>query len=171
MSHETQSLNRVRDQAQKQARDLNGFDYNAPAELYPSRIKKGRGRITYKRFNTAAEALQFAIEEIPAAVLLGAYLEVDEARFGVQEIRFLYDSAAYPLKRGRSGELIALPAKAFRVRHARLVPSHPRFASCQSKSWMPGTRPGMTIETRCSRPKPRARYTSSPSALPDSACP
>jgi hypothetical protein len=32
-------------------------------------------------------------------VLLGAYLEVDEARFGVQEIRFLYDSAAYPLKR------------------------------------------------------------------------
>ena len=47
MSHETQSLNRVRDQAQKQTRDLNGFDYNAPAELYPSRIKKGRGRITY----------------------------------------------------------------------------------------------------------------------------
>jgi hypothetical protein len=32
-------------------------------------------------------------------VLLGAYLEVEEARFGVQEIRFLYDSAAYPLKR------------------------------------------------------------------------
>jgi len=76
MSHETQSLNRVRDQAQKQVRDLNGFDYNAPAELYPSRIKKGRGRITYKRFNTAAEALQFAIEQIPPAVLLGAYLEV-----------------------------------------------------------------------------------------------
>jgi hypothetical protein len=99
MSHETQSLNRVRDQAQKQVRDLNGFDYNAPAELYPSRIKKGRGRVTYKRFNTAAEALRFAIEEIPPAVLLGAYLEVEEARFGVQEIRFLYDSAGYPLKR------------------------------------------------------------------------
>ncbi|MCX7314043.1 MAG: hypothetical protein NTV56_20605 [Alphaproteobacteria bacterium] len=78
---------------------MNGFDYGAPAELYPSRIKKGRGRITYKRFNTAAEALRFAIEEIPPAVLLGAYLEVDEARFGVAEIRFLYDSAAYPLKR------------------------------------------------------------------------
>src|SRR3954454_282401 len=99
MSHETQSLNRVRDQAQKQARDLNGFDYNAPAELYPSRIKKGRGRVTYKRFDTAAEALRFAIEEIPPAVLLGAYLEVDEARCGVAEMRHLYDSAAYPLKR------------------------------------------------------------------------
>ena len=67
MSHEVQSLNRVRDQAQKQSRDLNGFDYNAPAELYPSRIKKGRGRVTYKRFDTAAQALQFAIEEIPSA--------------------------------------------------------------------------------------------------------
>lgn len=100
MSHETQSLNRVREQSQKQMRDLNGFDYGAPAELFPSRIKKGRGRVTYKRFDTAAEALRFAIEEIPAAALLGAHLEVDEARFGAHEIRFLYDSAAYPLKRG-----------------------------------------------------------------------
>ena len=104
MSHETQSVNRVRDQAQRQARDLNGFDYNAPAELYPSRIKKGRGRVTYKRFDTAAKALQFAIEEIPSAVLLGAYLEVDEARFGVQEMRFLYDSVGYPLKRAEPQE-------------------------------------------------------------------
>ena len=103
MSHETQSLNRARDQAIKQTRDLTAFDYGAPAELYPSRIKKGRGRITYKRFNTAAEALQFAIEKIPSAVLLGAYLEVDEARFGVQEIRYLYDSPGYPLKRATPG--------------------------------------------------------------------
>ena len=85
-------------------RDLNGFDYNAPAELYPSRIKKGRGRVTYKRFDTAAEALQFAIEQIPPAVLLGAYLEVDEARFGVQEMRVLYDSVGYPLKRAEPQE-------------------------------------------------------------------
>jgi hypothetical protein len=100
MSHETQALNRVREQSQKQMRDLNGFDYSAPAELFPSRIKKGRGRVTYKRFDTAAEALRFAIEEIPAEALLGAHLEVDEARFGAQEIRYLYGSAAYPLKRG-----------------------------------------------------------------------
>ena len=78
---------------------MSDFDYGAPAELYPSRIKKGRGRITYKRFDTAAEALRFAIEEIPPAVLLGAYLEVDEARFGVAEMRHLYDAEAYPLKR------------------------------------------------------------------------
>jgi hypothetical protein len=89
----------MREQAQAQVRDLNGFDYGAPAELYPSRLKKGRGRISYKRFDTAAEALRFAVEEIPAPALLGAYLEVDEARFGIEEIRFLYENAAYPLKR------------------------------------------------------------------------
>jgi hypothetical protein len=99
MSHQTQSINRARDQAQRQVRDMSGFNYNASAELYPSRIKKGRGRITYRRFNTAAEALRFAMEEIPPAVLLGAYLEVDEARFGVPEMRSLYDAPAYPLKR------------------------------------------------------------------------
>ena len=100
MSHETQSIIRVREQAQKQVQDLNRFDYGAPAELFPSRIKKGKGRVTYKRFSTAAEALRYAVEEISAAALLGAYLEVDEARFGMQEIRYLYDNAAYPLKRG-----------------------------------------------------------------------
>lgn len=99
MSHQTQSINRARDQAYRQVRNLTGFDYGAPAELFPSRIKKGRGRITYKRFNTAAEALRFAMEEIPATVLLGAYLEVNEARFSDQEIRALYEAEAYPLKR------------------------------------------------------------------------
>jgi hypothetical protein len=99
MSDQIQSISRGREQARKQIRGLNGFDYKAPAELFPSRSKKGRGVCTYRRFDTAAEALRYAIEEMPEAALLGAYLEVDEARFGVQEIRALYDSAAYPLKR------------------------------------------------------------------------
>ena len=99
MPHETQSIDRERDQAQEQAKELNRFDYGAMAELFPGSVKKGRGRVTYKRFDTAAEALRFAVEKIPAAALLGAYLEVDEGRFGIRDIRHLYDSAAYPLER------------------------------------------------------------------------
>ena len=99
MSHEVQTINRVRDQARRQESDLAGFDYTAPAELFLSRSKKIRGPGGYKRFDSAAEALRFAIETAPASALLGAYLEVEEARFGQQEIRYLYEGPAYPLKR------------------------------------------------------------------------
>jgi hypothetical protein len=95
----TESINRVQEQARKQVRDLNGFDYNAPAELFPTRSKTHTGNLRYKRFDTAAEALRFAVEAIPAPALMGAFLEVDEARFGAQEIRYLYENAAYPLTR------------------------------------------------------------------------
>ncbi|MBM3529710.1 MAG: hypothetical protein FJX62_16610 [Alphaproteobacteria bacterium] len=75
------------------------FDYGAPAELFPSRSRKGKSVAAYRRFETAAEALRFAFEDAPSAALVGAYLEVDEARFGMPEMRGLYDSSAYPLKR------------------------------------------------------------------------
>ena len=104
MSDEVQSINRVREQARKQMHGLNGFNYAAPAELFPSRSKKGRGHVTYRRFNTAAEALRFAVEQMPPAALLGAYLEVDEKRFGLNEMRGLYESAAYPLPRTANTE-------------------------------------------------------------------
>jgi hypothetical protein len=78
---------------------IESFDYGAPAELFPSRMKKGRGRITYKRFDTAAEAIRFAMEEVPPPALLGVYLEVNEAQYRLPEIQYLYERAAYPLKR------------------------------------------------------------------------
>lgn len=99
MSTEVQALNRVRDQARNRAEGVEGFDYSAPAELFPSRSKKGRSRITYQRFETAAEAIRFAVEDVPPPALLGAYLEVEEARYGLPEIQYLYERAAYPLKR------------------------------------------------------------------------
>ena len=50
--------------------------------------------------NDTAPPVQSLPHNVEAeAALLGAYLEVDEARFGVEEIRYLYDSAAFPLKR------------------------------------------------------------------------
>ena len=76
------------------------FDYDAAAELFPSRRQKSRRRpIGYRRFGHAADAIRFAIEELPAEFLLGACLEVDEERYNDQAIRVLYDSMDYPLVR------------------------------------------------------------------------
>ena len=63
-----------------------------------------RGKFTkrpvgYKRFTCAAEAIRFAVEELPPDLLRGAYLEVDEERFDANEIRQLYKSDTYPLDR------------------------------------------------------------------------
>lgn len=83
------------------------FDYTALAELYPARSwKRNAGRVTYKRFEAAAEAVRFAIEELPPEFLLGTYLEVEEERFDGRQIRQLYESKDYPLPRRqpRSGE-------------------------------------------------------------------
>jgi len=51
------------------------FVFGAPAELFPSRGNKGRSRVLYKRFATAAEAVRFAIEDVPPAALALAELD------------------------------------------------------------------------------------------------
>ena len=79
---------------------MSTFDYTAEAELFPTRSWKARSRgVTYKRFEDAAEAVRFAIEELPSECLLGTYLEVEEERFDSRGIRRLYDSTNYPLPR------------------------------------------------------------------------
>jgi hypothetical protein len=78
------------------------FDYNAPADLFPARSKKGNRPFGYRRFETAAEAIRYAIEVMPTDFLPGAVLEVDEERIAGPRIHELYDSAAYPLARRRN---------------------------------------------------------------------
>lgn len=73
------------------------FDYTASAELYPGRGSFKSRYVEYKRFATAAEAIQYAIEVMPVVLLHGVILELDEERFDKFAIRALYDAPDYPL--------------------------------------------------------------------------
>lgn len=77
---------------------MSTFDYSAPAELFPSRNRKFKQVVKYRRFDNSAEAIRFAIEELPAPLLLGAHIEIGETRLDHQRIRALYDSADFPHK-------------------------------------------------------------------------
>jgi hypothetical protein len=83
-----------------EARAMAEFDYSALAELFPNRGRmRQRQSFGYKRFAKAAQAIRFAMEDMPRASLVGAFLEVNERRYGSDDIRRLYESADYPLTR------------------------------------------------------------------------
>lgn len=76
------------------------FDYQLPAELFTSKsMRVGSRFLKYMRFSHAADAIRFAIEKLPADVLLGAYLEIDEKRYDSPAVRRLYDGPGYPFPR------------------------------------------------------------------------
>jgi hypothetical protein len=75
------------------------FDYHAPAELYPGRNRKSAKRVSYRRFETAADAIRFAVEELPELLLLGACIEIGEQRLNHKDIQALYESEQYPLEK------------------------------------------------------------------------
>jgi hypothetical protein len=84
---------------------MTSFDYNAEAGLFPNKSHTPRHRrVGYKRFPRAADAIRFAIEELPPRSLTGTWLEVGEDRFDHGDIRRLYDDTAYPLERTERAE-------------------------------------------------------------------
>jgi hypothetical protein len=84
------------------AQPSDDFDYSAPAEIFMTHARQARRHATtttYRRFQSAAEAIRYAIEEIPPPLLVGAVMEVQEERFDHAGIRGLYAQSGYPLAR------------------------------------------------------------------------
>jgi hypothetical protein len=79
------------------------FDFDAPADLFPARTRVGHRPIGYRRFDSAAEAIRYAVEQMPREFLDGTIMEIDSERLDGARIRELYDSVEYPLKRKSAG--------------------------------------------------------------------
>lgn len=76
------------------------FDYGARAEVFAHRGRMARrSPVSYRRFDTAAEAIRYAIEEMPPDALLSAVMEVEEQRYDGAAIKSLYAGSRYPLAR------------------------------------------------------------------------
>lgn len=75
------------------------LDWSAPAELYSSVATLRTRNARYFRFSSAAEAIRFAIEDMPGAALRGMAIESGDNRFEGEDIRALYDAQDFPLRR------------------------------------------------------------------------
>lgn len=74
--------------------------YEAAAELYPSR-RYAKSLARYRRFDRAAEAIRYVIEEMPESWLNGTMLDINGRRYEGTAIRALYDAEDYPLQRAK----------------------------------------------------------------------
>lgn len=74
------------------------FDFSVPAELYIGRGVPRRHGLRFKQFETAAEAIRYAMEQ-PRGVGELATMECADQRYSTAEIAELYQADAYPLTR------------------------------------------------------------------------
>lgn len=81
---------------------MSKFDYRRPAELFTVTSIGRQRRMGFKRFESAARAVAFAIEELEPKSLIGAALEIDDERLDHKAIRQLYDHPDYPLSRKKT---------------------------------------------------------------------
>jgi hypothetical protein len=79
---------------------MDKFEYDAPADLYWSDRQGPRKRPVYRGFARSAEAICFAIEQLPPSAQPSAIMEMGDDRIAFAQIRALYDSERYPLIRG-----------------------------------------------------------------------
>ena len=78
------------------------IDYSAPAEIYARRPRMEKG-LFYRKFSSMAEALRFAIEDLPNG-LTSVLLEAEDVRLEGATIWAMYEAADYPLPRVEAGQ-------------------------------------------------------------------
>jgi hypothetical protein len=80
--------------------NIEAFDYSTSAHLFSMTNRNGRRQpMSYKHFESAAEAIRYAVEEIPTQNLVGTLLEADDSRYDGKAISRLYASPGFPLAR------------------------------------------------------------------------
>ena len=71
---------------------MSGFDFQSPADLFATRHRRFRSQWRgYQHFTDAAEAIRYAMEELPPALLPSANIEVNDERLDCRGIRRLYE--------------------------------------------------------------------------------
>ena len=79
---------------------MDAQDYRMEAGLFFSRSENSSNKsLIFRRFGRAADAIRYAVEELPPKILASCSLEVNGLHYFGREIRPLYDSEAFPLRR------------------------------------------------------------------------
>lgn len=81
---------------------MDAKDYGNEAVLFFSKAANSKYKsLIFRRFTRASEAIRYAVEELTPTALASCSLEVNEQHFFGRQIRPLYDSVDYPLRRRR----------------------------------------------------------------------
>ena len=88
------------------------LDYSSSAELFAVQRLGRKQSLYYQRFDTAAEAIKFAVEEMPATSS-NLVLETEFNRVDAKGIAGLYAAEGFPLER-RSAVVAPTPTVATR---------------------------------------------------------
>ena len=83
---------------------MDARDYRMEADLFFSKRANHKDKsLTFRRFQRAADAIRYAVEELSPNALAGCSLEVNGLHYFGREIRPLYDSRSFPLRRRSKG--------------------------------------------------------------------
>ena len=78
------------------------FDYNAAGELFPPRLRKSPHRqFGYRRFARAADAVRFAIEELPPDCFRAPFLRSTGRGMSAKTFAALTTARIFPCSRKR----------------------------------------------------------------------